>query len=56
MKKPLLILSSILVVGCSSNKDRMTVSGNVDGLMKGTLYLQAQEAVSYTHLTLPTKA
>ena len=43
MKKPLLILSSILVIGCSSNKDSMTVSGNVDGLMKGTLYLQAQK-------------
>ena len=42
MKKTLLILSSILVFGCSSNKDSMTVSGNVDGLMKGTLYLQAQ--------------
>ena len=42
MKKTLLILSSILVIGCSSNKDSMTVSGNVDGLMKGTLYLQAQ--------------
>ena len=43
MKKTLLILSSILVIGCSSNKDSMTVSGNVDGLMKGTLYLQAQK-------------
>ena len=42
MKKTLLILSSILVIGCSSNKDSMTISGNVDGLMKGTLYLQAQ--------------
>ena len=42
MKKTLLIMSSILVIGCSSNKDSMTVSGNVDGLMKGTLYLQAQ--------------
>ena len=42
MKKTLLILSIILVIGCSSNKDSMTVSGNVDGLMKGTLYLQAQ--------------
>ena len=42
MKKTLLILSSILVIGCSSNKDSMIVSGNVDGLMKGTLYLQAQ--------------
>ena len=42
MKKTLLILSIILVIGCTSNKDSMTVSGNVDGLMKGTLYLQAQ--------------
>ena len=42
MKKTLLILISILVIGCNSNKDNMTVSGNVDGLMKGTLYLQAQ--------------
>ena len=42
MKKTLLILLSILVIGCNSNKDNMTVSGNVDGLMKGTLYLQAQ--------------
>ena len=42
MKKTLLILSSIVVIGCSSNKDSMTVSGNVDGLMKGTLYLQTQ--------------
>ena len=42
MKKTLLILSSILVIGCSSNKDSMIISGNVDGLMKGTLYLQAQ--------------
>ena len=42
MKKKLLILSSILIIGCSSNKDSMTISGNVDGLMKGTLYLQAQ--------------
>ena len=43
MKKTLIILSSIIVFGCSSNRDNMTVSGNVDGLMKGTLYLQAQK-------------
>ena len=42
MKKTLIILSSIIVFGCSSNRDNMTVSGNVDGLMKGTLYLQAE--------------
>ena len=42
MKKTLIILSSIIVLGCTSNSDNMRVSGNVDGLMKGTLYLQAQ--------------
>ena len=42
MKKTLIILSSIIFLGCTSNSDNMRVSGNVDGLMKGTLYLQAQ--------------
>ena len=30
-------------MGCNSNIDNMSVSGNVDGLMKGTLFLQAQK-------------
>ena len=42
MKRTIIILSSIIVFGCSSNRDNMTVSGNVDGLMKGTLYLKTQ--------------
>ena len=42
MEKTLIILTSILICGCSSNNDIMTISGNVEGLMKGTLYLQAQ--------------
>tara|TARA_B100000886_G_scaffold35443_1_gene22065 strand:+ start:353 stop:1039 length:687 start_codon:yes stop_codon:yes gene_type:complete len=43
MRKTLISLLSISVIGCSPNKDSMIVSGNVDGLMKGTLYLQAQK-------------
>ena len=42
MEKTLIILTSILICGFSSNNDIMTISGNVEGLMKGTLYLQAQ--------------
>ena len=30
-------------MGCNSSKDNMSVFGNVDGLMKGTLFLQAQK-------------
>lgn len=36
-------MSTILMVGCNSSKDNMSVFGNVDGLMKGTLFLQAQK-------------
>ena len=43
MKKALIIMSTILMLGCNSNKDNMSVFGNVDGLMKGTLFLQAQK-------------
>ena len=32
----------ILLIACSSNEDKMTLTGNVKG------------PVSYTHLTLPT--
>ena len=30
-------------MGCNSSKDNMSVFGNVDGFMKGTLFLQAQK-------------
>ena len=43
MKKALIIISTIIIMGCNSNIDNMTVSGNVDGLMKGTLFLQSQK-------------
>ena len=34
---------TVLIMGCNSSKDNMSVTGNVDGLMKGTLYLQSQK-------------
>ena len=43
MKKALIIISNIIIMGCNSNIDNMSVSGNVDGLMKGTLFLQSQK-------------
>ena len=43
MKKALIIISTVLIMGCNSSKDNMSVFGNVDGLMKGTLFLQAQK-------------
>ena len=43
MKKVLIIMSTVLIMGCNSSKDNMSVFGNVDGLMKGTLFLQAQK-------------
>ena len=43
MKKALIIMSTVLMVGCNSSKDNMSVFGNVDGLMKGTLFLKAQK-------------
>ena len=36
-------MSTVLMMGCNSGKDNMSVFGNVDGLMKGTLFLQAQK-------------
>ena len=36
-------MSTVLMVGCNSSKDNMSVFGNVDGLMKGTLFLKAQK-------------
>ena len=43
MKKALIIMSTVIMVGCNTSKDNMSVFGNVDGLMKGTLFLQAQK-------------
>ncbi len=43
MKKALIIISTIIIMGCNSDIDNMSVTGNVDGLMKGTLFLQSQK-------------
>ena len=89
MKKIYFLTLLIFLSSCSSNKNKMIVTGNIDGLKKGTVYLQQQQdsiivsldsiningnsefildteieepdiyylyPVSYTHLTLPTKA
>ena len=44
MKKEFLIFSLlILTFSCSTNEKKMIVSGNIDGLKKGTVYLQKQQ-------------
>ena len=44
MKKEFLIFSLlILTFCCSINEKKMIVSGNIDGLKKGTIYLQKQQ-------------
>ena len=42
MKKPIILIIATLIISCSSNENNMNVSGNIDGLKKGTLYLQAE--------------
>ena len=36
-------MSTVLLMGCNPSIDNMSVLGNVDGLMKGTLFLQGQK-------------
>ena len=44
MKKEFIIFSLlILTFSCSTNEKKMIVSGNIDGLKKGTIYLQKQQ-------------
>ena len=44
MKKEFLIFNLlILTYSCSTNETKMIVSGNIDGLKKGTIYLQEQQ-------------
>jgi len=44
MKKEFLIFSLLLLTfSCSTNEKKMIVSGNIDGLKKGTIYLQKQQ-------------
>lgn len=42
MKKISLISLTLLIICCNSDQNNMIVSGNVDGLRKGTIYLQKE--------------
>ena len=43
MKNKIILITAMLIISCSSNENKMIVLGNVDGLKKGTLYLQAEK-------------
>jgi hypothetical protein len=43
MKKTLLTCLTLLMICCNSDQNQMIVSGNVDGLRKGTIYLQKKQ-------------
>ena len=43
MKKKYFLTLLIFLSSCSSNKNKMIVTGNIDGLKKGTVYLQQQQ-------------
>ena len=43
MKKIYFLTLLIFLSSCSSNKNKMIVTGNIDGLKKGTVYLQQQQ-------------
>ena len=42
MKKISLISLTLFIICCNSNPNQMIVTGNVDGLRKGTIYLQKE--------------
>jgi len=43
MKKIYFLTLLIFLSSCSSNKNKMIVTGNIEGLKKGTVYLQQQQ-------------
>ena len=43
MKNTLLTFVTLFIVSCNSDKNQMIVSGDVDGLRKGTIYLQKEQ-------------
>ena len=43
MKNRIILIITTLVISCNSNENNMNISGNVDGLKKGTLYLQTKK-------------
>lgn len=51
MKRILLVLTlGLVLLSCSRNTDTMVVSGNIDGLKKGWLYLQKLEDTVLTNV------
>ena len=56
MKKLTYLLAAAAVfAACNSGNQGYTVTGTIEGATDGdTVFLQTVEAVSYTHLTLPT--
>ena len=43
MKKILLTCITLFIICCNSDQNQMIVSGDVDGLRKGTIYLQKEQ-------------
>ena len=43
MKKIYFLIPLIILSSCSSHRNKMIVTGNIDGLKKGTVYLQQQQ-------------
>ena len=50
MKKIYFLTFLIVLSGCSSNTNKMIVTGNIDGLKKGTVYLQQQQDSTIVNL------
>ena len=50
MKKIYFLTLLIVLLGCSSNTNKMIVTGNIDGLKKGTVYLQQQQDSTIVNL------
>ena len=50
MKKIYFLTLLIVLSGCSSNTNKMIVTGNIDGLKKGTVYLQQQQDSTIVNL------
>ena len=50
MKKIYFLIPLIILSSCSSQRNKMIVTGNIDGLKKGTLYLQKQKDSIITSL------
>ena len=43
MKIIIILIITTLIISCNSNQKNMNISGNIDGLKKGVLYLQTEK-------------